>query len=71
MSKNLSMKYYQKRKKVYKRKFMKDTKIFLAKKKKKSEYMVVNFTRISQKIKRINWFNIAKKYYRMRKNALL
>ena len=65
------MKYYQKRKKVYKRKFMKDTKIFLAKKKKKSEYMVVNFTRISQKIKRINWFNIAKKYYRMRKNALL
>ena len=71
MSKNLSMKYYQKRKKVYKRKFMKDTKIFLAKKKKESEYMVVNFTRISQKIKRINWFNIAKKYYRMRKNALL
>ena len=71
MSNNLSMKYYQKRKKVYKRKFMKDTKIFLAKKKKKSEYMVVNFTRISQKIKRINWFNIAKKYYRMRKNALL
>ena len=50
---------------------MKDTKIFLAKKKKKSEYMVVNVTRISQKIKRINWFNIAKNYYRMRKNALL
>ena len=34
---------------------MKDLKIFLKKKKKKNDNMVVNITTISQKMKKINW----------------
>ena len=37
-----------------------DIKIFLKKKKKKSNNMVVNVTKISQKIKKINWLSIGK-----------
>ena len=33
--------------------------------------MVVNVIKISQKMKKINWLSTEKKYYRMRKNALL
>ena len=55
MSKNLSAKYYQENKvakksiayKNYKKKFVKYIRIFLMKKKKKSNNMVVNFTKIS------------------------
>ena len=42
MSKNLSAKYYQENKEDYKRKLAKDIKIFLKKKNKKNDHMVVN-----------------------------
>ena len=45
MSKTLSAKYY------IEKKFAKDIKIILKKKKKKNNSMVVNVTKISQKIK--------------------
>ena len=59
MSKSLSAKYYQENK-DYKMKFVEDIKIFLKKKKKISNNMVVNVTKISQKIKNINWLRIEK-----------
>ena len=61
MSKNLSAKYYQENNERLQKNFVKDIKIFLKKKKKKSSNMVVNVIKISQKMK---------KCYRMRKNAL-
>ena len=52
MSKNLSGKYCQENKgRLQKKKFVKDSKIFLKKKKKKSDNMDVNVTKISQKMK--------------------
>ena len=50
MSKNLSAKYYQENKEKTRKKLVKDIKIFL-KKKKKSDKMVMNITKISQKMK--------------------
>ena len=50
MTKDLSAKY-QKIKKDYKKQLIKDVKIFLKNKKKKSGNMVVNVTKISQKMK--------------------
>ena len=60
MSKNLSTKYYQENKERLQKELMKDIKIFLGKKKKKNDNMVVNVTKISQKIKIINWLSIEK-----------
>ena len=53
MSKTLSAKYYQENKERLQKNLGKDIKIFLKKKKKirKSSNMVVNITRISQKMK--------------------
>ena len=51
MPKNLSAKYYQENKERLLKKRTKDIKIFLKKKKKKSNNMVVNVTKISQKMK--------------------
>ena len=48
---------------------MKDIKIFLKKKKKERNYMVMNVSKISQRMKNKSLFSI-KKYHRMRKNAL-
>ena len=50
MSNTLSGKYYQENKERLQSKLMKDIKIFLKKKKKKSNIMVVNITIISQKM---------------------
>ena len=58
MSKNLSVKNYQENKKDYKKKLVNDTKIYLRKKKKKSNNIVVNVTKISQEMKKINWLSI-------------
>ena len=33
--------------------------------------MVVNVTQTSQKMKKINWLNVEKKYYKMRKKRLI
>ena len=52
MSENLSLNIVKKIKKDYKKKLEKDTKIFLKKKKKKSDNMVVNIAKISQKMKK-------------------
>ena len=51
MSKNLSAKYYQENKDIPQKKLVKDIKIFLRKKKKKSDNMFINVTKIFQKMK--------------------
>ena len=51
MSKNLSAKYYQENKERLQKKLVKDAKVFLKKKKKKSDKIIVNITKISQKMK--------------------
>ena len=71
MSKTLSAKYYQKKKERLQKMLVKDIKIFRKKKKKKSCNMVVNITKISQKMKNKNLLSIEKKYYRTIKYTLL
>ena len=58
MSKYISAKYYQKNK-DYKKNFVKNIKVFL-KKKKKSNNMVVNITKISYRMKNKSLFSIEK-----------
>ena len=52
MSKNLSAKYYQENKGRLHKKLLKYIKTFLRKKKKQSDNMVVNITKISLKMKK-------------------
>ena len=59
-SNNLSVEYYQENKERLLKKHMKDIKIFLKKKKKKSNNMVMNITKILQKIKKKNWLSTEK-----------
>ena len=59
MTKALSAKY-QKIKKDYKKQLTKDVKIFLKNKKKKSGNIVVNVTKISQKMKNKSLLSIEK-----------
>ena len=61
MSKNLSAKYYQEDKESLQKKLVKNIKIFLRRKKKKSDSMVMNITKISQQMKDKNLLNIEKK----------
>ena len=61
MSKTLSSKYYQENKEKLQKKLVKDIKIFMKKKKKKSHNMVVNITKISQKMKNKSLLSIEKK----------
>ena len=61
MFKILSAKYYQENKERLEKKLMKVIKIFLKKKKKKSSDMIVNVTKISQKMKNISLLSIEKK----------
>ena len=58
MSKNLSAKYYQENKERLQKKLMPDTKIFLKKKRKKSDNMVV--TKTSQNVKNKTLLSIKK-----------
>ena len=51
MSEILSAKYYQENKERLQKKLVKDIKVFLKKKKRKSDNMVVNVTKISQRMK--------------------
>ena len=51
MSKNLSAKYYQENKERLQKKACERYKIFLREKKKKGNNMVINVTKISQKMK--------------------
>ena len=71
MSKNLSAKYYQENKERLQKK-ARERYQNLSKQEKgnKSDNMVVNVTKISQKMKK-TLVDYRNKYYRMRKNALL
>ena len=71
MSKNSTAKIIKIIKKDYKRKLVKDIEAFLKKKNKTSDNMVVNNTKIYQKMINKSWLSIEKKYHEMRKNALL
>ena len=60
MSKTLSAKYYQQNKERLQKKLVKDIKIILKTKKKKSGNMVMNITKISQKTKNKSLLSIEK-----------
>ena len=60
MSKNDQLNIIKKIKVGYKKILLKDIKIFLKKKKKKSDNMVVNVTKIYLKMKKINWLSMEK-----------
>ena len=57
---NLSAKYYQENKDRLQTKFVKDIKIFLRKKKGKSDNIFVNVIKISQKMKKKSLLSIQK-----------
>ena len=60
MSKTLSAKYCQKNKEKLQKRFVKYIKIFLKKKKEKSKNMVVNVTKISQKMENKSLLSVEK-----------
>ena len=70
MTNTLSTKYCQEKKERLQNKLAKDIKIYLKKKKKKRAIMVMNLTKISQKMKNKSLLS-RKKNDRMRKNTLL
>ena len=71
MSKNLSAKYYQENKERLQKNCLKDIKIFIKKKKKKKQqYGHERYKNLSEDVKQ-KLVDYRKKYYRMRKNALL
>ena len=70
MFKNLSAKYYQKIEKDYKKKAHESIKIFPKKKKKNATIWSRTLENISED-ERQKLVKYRKKYYRMRKNALL
>ena len=63
MSKNLSAKYYQENQERLLKKLVKDIKIFLKIKNKKSENLSED--------EKISWLSIEKRYYRIRKNPII
>ena len=71
MSKYLSAKYYQEKKKDFKKKLVEDIKIFLIKEKeKKRQYGCEHYKNLSEDEKN-KLTEYRKKYYKMRKNILL
>ena len=71
MSKNLSAKYYKKNKeRLQKKKLVKNTKIFLKKKKKINDNMVVNVAKTSQKTKNKSLLSIEKNIIDKERNTL-
>ena len=71
MYQNLSAKYYQENKDRLQKKLVKNIKIFLKKKKKKSDNMVVNVKKISQKMKNLNWLSIEKNITEWKKSLII
>ena len=69
MSKSLSAKYYQENQERLQKKLAKDIKIFL-KKKEKQQYGCERYKNLSEDVKQ-KLVEFRKKYYRMRKNAIL
>ena len=70
MSKTLPARYYQENKERLQKK-ARERHRNLSKEEKKSNKMVVNVKKISQKMKNKSLLSIEKKYYRMRKITLL
>ena len=60
MFKNLSATYYKENKERLQKNLVKDIKIFLQKKMKKSNSMIMNVTKISQKMKNKSFLSIEK-----------
>ena len=60
MSKDSSAKYYQDNRKRLQKKLVKDIKVFLKRMKNKSNNMVVDDTKIYQKMKNKSWLSIEK-----------
>ena len=60
MSTNLSVKHYQENKERLQKKVRKRYQIFLKKKNKKSDNMVVNVTKISKKMKNKSFMSVEK-----------
>ena len=60
MSKTLSAKYCQENKEKQQKRFVKYIKIFLKKKKEKSKNMIVNVTKISQKMENESLLSVEK-----------
>ena len=71
MPKNLSTKYYRENKEILQQKLIKDIKVFLKKKKKKSNKMVMKTEKISEKMKSNILLSIEKINDRIREKALL
>ena len=69
MSQTLSAKFYLENKERLQKKLVKDIKIFLKKKKKKSDTMVVSVTKISQEKEKQKLVEYRKKYCKMRKKC--
>ena len=69
MSKSLSAIYYQENQERLQKKLAKDIKIFL-KKKEKRQYGCERYKNLSEDVKQ-KLVEFRKKYYRMRKNAIL
>ena len=63
MSKNLSAKYFQENKERLQKKAHERYQNLSKDEKEKSNNMVVNVTKISQKMKKINWLSIEEKLY--------
>ena len=71
MNKDISVKCYQENKEILRKSSVKDIKIFLKKKKKKINNMVVNVSKNLSKDEKQKLVKYRKEYYRMRKNVLL
>ena len=71
MNKDISVKCYQENKEILHKSSVKDIKIFLKKKKKKINNMVVNVSKNLSKDEKQKLVKYRKEYYRMRKNVLL
>ena len=69
MSEDSAAKYYQNNKERLQKKLVKDIKVFLRKKNKKSNNAVVNYTKISQKMKNKSLLSIEKNIIKSKKSS--
>ena len=69
ISEDSAAKYYQNNKERLQKKLVKDIKVFLRKKKKKSNNAVMNYTKISQKMKNKSLLSIEKNIIKSKKSS--
>ena len=67
---NINIKYYQENKERLQKKVVEDIKLYLKKKTKKSDNIVMNITKISQKMKKNKLVEYRKKYNIMKKRFI-